>query len=194
MPFPVQRSQRIILPILTILGTAIFGITLGIYAFNKSTPQTNTGEDTDLSLQGPIGQYRPEFPLPDITGAPRHIREWDNQVVIVNFWATWCEPCRREIPVFIQLQASRSYPGLQFIGIAIDDKGAVEHYIDNLDTPVNYPMLVGNDDAITISKKYGNAIGVLPYSVIIDRSGHIAYTKFGEFHRDDLEKQIQSLL
>jgi len=194
MPFPVQRSQRIILPILTILGTAIFGITLGIYAFNKSTPQTNTGEDTDLSLQGPIGQYRPEFTLPDITGAPRHIREWDNRVVIVNFWATWCEPCRREIPVFIQLQASRSYPGLQFIGIAIDDKSAVEDYIDNLDTPVNYPMLVGNDDAITISKKYGNAIGVLPYSVIIDRSGHIAYTKFGEFHRDDLEKQIQPLL
>jgi len=194
MPFPVQRSQRIILPILTILGTAIFGITLGIYAFNKSTPQTNTGEDTDLSLQGPIGQYRPEFTLPDITGAPRHIREWDNQVVIVNFWATWCEPCRREIPVFIQLQASRSYPGLQFIGIAIDDKSAVEDYIDNLETPVNYPMLVGNDDAITISKKYGNAIGVLPYSVIIDRSGHIAYTKFGEFHRDDLEKQIQPLL
>ena len=194
MPFPVQRSQRIILPILTILGTAIFGITLGIYAFNKSTPQTNTGEDTDLSLQGPIGQYRPEFTLPDITGAPRHIREWDNRVVIVNFWATWCEPCRREIPVFIQLQASRSYPGLQFIGIAIDDKSAVEDYIDNLETPVNYPMLVGNDDAITISKKYGNAIGVLPYSVIIDRSGHIAYTKFGEFHRDDLEKQIQPLL
>ncbi|HEY4732496.1 MAG TPA: TlpA disulfide reductase family protein [Gammaproteobacteria bacterium] len=194
MPFPVQRSQRIILPILTILGTAIFGITLGIYAFNKSTPQTNTGEDTDLSLQGPISQYRPEFTLPDITGAPRHIREWDNRVVIVNFWATWCEPCRREIPVFIQLQASRSYPGLQFIGIAIDDKSAVEDYIDNLETPVNYPMLVGNDDAITISKKYGNAIGVLPYSVIIDRSGHIAYTKFGEFHRDDLEKQIQPLL
>lgn len=163
--------------------------------YSKNKQPINDDDAPVILLHNPaIGQHRPEFVLPDMSGTPRNIKEWDKQILIVNFWATWCKPCRREIPVFTQLQKSKGQLGLQFIGIAIDEKPAVSKFISELGTPVNYPMLVGEDDAITIAKKYGNEFGILPYSVIIDRAGQIAFIQYGEFSRSKVEQQINALL
>ena len=189
---PISQGKRLqfILAIVVII-VAFFG-TYTIFHTDKQQ-QGNT-ENHSTTLHSPIGQYRPEFVLPDITGKPHNIDEWDAQVLIVNFWATWCKPCRREIPMFTQLQTTKGKYGLQFIGIAIDEQSAVNNFISNLGVPVNYPMLVGEDDAINIAKRYGNEVGILPYSVIIDRDGRIAYIQYGEFSREEIEQQINPLL
>jgi len=183
------RRLQLFLGILAIL----IAILLGGYTLYKYWQHANTAEPAP-PLQSTIGHERPLFVLSDITGRPHNINEWDNHVVIINFWATWCKPCRREIPMFTQLQAARGAEGLQFIGIAIDEKTAVDDFISKLEIPVNYPMLAGEDDAITIAKQFGNEFGVLPYSVIIDRNRRIAFIQFGEFPKNEIEQQIDALL
>ena len=141
-----------------------------------------------------IGQKRPDFSLPDRLGFPYNISEWDGKVIILNFWATWCRPCRKEMPMFYQFQQDHQKRGLQFIGIAIDDKAAVDVFFKQTGISVNYPILIGNDEAIPIAKDYGNEFGVLPYSVIIDRQGLIRYLHYGEISREQIEEKIAALL
>lgn len=139
-----------------------------------------------------IGKMRPDFSLPDVEGITHPISEWDGKVLVINFWATWCPPCRKETPAFVALQEKYGAHGLQFIGVAIDEKDPV---IDFMDTyGVNYPMLLGELDAIEIGKQYGNRFGALPYTVVIDRTGKIAFVIRGEFTSENAEAQIKPLL
>ena len=148
---------------------------------------------TKISAAGTmVGKQRPEFRLPDTTGKIRNINEWDGKVLVVNFWATWCPPCRREIPMFIDLQDHYADQGLQFIGVAIDKPDKVLDFIDTMG--INYPILVGESDATSITKQYGNRFGALPYTVVINRSGRIVYRKRGEIDREQALGAILPLL
>lgn len=133
-----------------------------------------------------------EFTLNDLDGNQHNIHEWDGHVLVLNFWATWCPPCRRETPMFVELQDKYGAKGLQFVGIAIDNKDKVTDFMDTFG--VNYPMLIGTDDAIQVSKSFGNRFGALPYTVIIDRNGIIQRIQRGELTRSVAEKTIQALL
>jgi len=143
---------------------------------------------------GPLDQKRPDFTLPDRIGIPHKISEWDGKVIVLNFWATWCRPCRKEMPMFYQLQQDYQDKGLQFVGIAIDDRAAVDAFFEQTGIKVNYPILIGDDEAITIAKDYGNEFGVLPYSAIIDRHGLVRYLHYGEISREQIEEQIAVLI
>jgi len=138
------------------------------------------------------GQPRPAFVLPDLQGAPRDVKVWDGKVLVLNFWATWCPPCRDEIPGFIELQTNYGDRGLQIVGVAIDELRATTEYAMTMG--INYPLLVGDSDAIEVAKSYGNHIGALPYTVVIDRSGRIAFVKHGELSKEEAEKAIRALL
>jgi peroxiredoxin len=94
--------------------------------------------------------------------------------------------------MFVDLQEQWGPQGLQFVGVAIDEINKVQEFMDTYG--VNYPMLIGVDDAIEIAKAYGNRFGALPYTVIIDRNGHIAHVQRGELERDVAEKTIKNLL
>lgn len=135
---------------------------------------------------------RPDFTLNDLKNAPHQIGEWDGKVLVVNFWATWCPPCRKEIPQFIALQQEFGTRGLQFLGIAIDDPQAVGEFVQSLQ--LNYPILVGEQDAIDVAKTYGNLIGALPYTVVVDRKGTIVLTHQGELSGHQLEQVILRLI
>ena len=141
---------------------------------------------------GANSTQRPEFTLTDLQNRPRRVGEWDGKVLVVNFWATWCSPCRKEIPQFIALQQEFGTRGLQFLGIAIDDPGAVREFVQSLQ--VNYPVLVGEQDAIDVAKAYGNLIGALPYTVVVDRKGAIVLTHQGEVSGHQLEQVIARLI
>ncbi len=139
-----------------------------------------------------VGSRRPDFRLRDLGGTVRDVKEWDGQVLAINFWATWCPPCRREIPDFIALQNELGERGLQFVGIAIDDREAVAEFVDALG--VNYPTLVGQADAMEVGRSLGNTFGALPYTVVVDRQGVMVFAKRGELSRAQAEEVILPLL
>lgn len=182
-----------------ILSVLLISITLG--ACDQTPSLSDNGNDIDTSAAAPpstiagngvIGKQRPDFSLQDIEDKLRSVNEWNGKVLVINFWATWCPPCRKEMPAFIELQDQYGKQGLQFIGIAIDDKDKVTDFSDTYG--VNYPMLLGTLEAIKLGKQYGNSFGALPYTVIVGRDGKIAYTVRGEFQKATAEAEIKKLL
>jgi peroxiredoxin len=134
----------------------------------------------------------PAFNLPDINGQYHHASEWQGKVLVINFWATWCPPCVKEMPLFVQLQEKYSAQGVQFIGIGIDRLEAIKAFAKRIG--VNYPILVGEQDAIALAESLGNSQGGLPFTVIVDRTGRIARHQLGEVKGDYLEAVLTELL
>ena len=139
-----------------------------------------------------IGTIRPAFELIDTNEKLRNIDEWNGKVLLVNFWATWCPPCKKEMPAFIELQEQYSNQGFQVIGLAIDDIDSVKDFVDTLG--VNYPALIADYSGIELSREYGNNIGALPFSVFVGRDGKILSTKTGELSKKQVEDIILPLI
>lgn len=172
-----------------LLGAALIGVlaalaTVGVHQYLKPAAGERTAPH--------VAQRLPAFTLPDLEGRERHPEEWAGKVLVVNFWATWCPPCLREIPAFTQLQASYGERGVQFIGIAIDDADKVRAFARR--QPLNYPILLGDMQGDALSRQLGNRIGSLPYTVVVDAKGEVRDKRFGEYERDDLEKVLIALV
>ncbi len=140
--------------------------------------------------QEPEPLRRPDFTLRDLDGTPRSIAEWDGQVVLINFWAPWCKPCREEIPMLIELQREFGARGLQVLGPAIDDLEPVRRFADDLQ--INYPVFADLMPTLAVQEAFGDTR--LPYSVLIDRQGQIVFRKAGELKRAEIEPHLQPLL
>lgn len=147
-----------------------------------------------LSTAEPIEVIMPalEFSLPDLNGKQRSITEWQGKIRIINFWATWCPPCLKEIPEFIKLQNQFDDKGIQFIGIAIEDKQAVEEYLNTIN--INYPILIGGDEAINLSHQLGNIVNAVPFSLIINKQGQIIHRQPGELSKEKILEVISPIL
>jgi thiol-disulfide isomerase/thioredoxin len=130
--------------------------------------------------------------LPDLDDKNQALAQWRGKVMVVNFWASWCEPCRKEIPEFIQLQEKFGDKGLVFIGIAVDQKERAAAFSKNIG--INYPVLVGDMKAMMLAEAAGNRQGALPFTVVIDRTGKITGTKLGSLSRSKLESMFEPLL
>lgn len=130
--------------------------------------------------------------FPDLDGKEQPLKQWRGKVMVLNFWAPWCPPCRAEIPDFIQLQDKYRQRGVIFVGVAIDEAQNVQSFVD--ETGVNYPILLGGMKGVDLSSKVGNRMGGLPYTVVIDRSGKIVVTHVGGLSRAELEGMLQRLL
>ncbi len=130
--------------------------------------------------------------LPDTEGRTRALEQWRGKVLVVNFWATWCTPCREEIPAFIKVQDKWGTRGLQIIGIAIDDNDKVRPYAAEL--KINYPILVAGLDGIELARQAGNRLGGLPFTVVFDRQGGAVHSQLGGVTQQKLEALIQPLL
>jgi thiol-disulfide isomerase/thioredoxin len=130
--------------------------------------------------------------LPDLNNRPQGVEQWKGKVLVVNFWATWCAPCREEIPLFVKLQEKYAGRGLQFVGIAIDQPEKVRPFAAEFG--MNFPILIGDADTIDLGKKLGNRAGVLPYTLIVGRDGKIVSTEIGAVKEAKLEALLGSLL
>ena len=138
------------------------------------------------------GTGLPALILPDLNGTLQAITQWQGKILVANYWATWCPPCREEMPAFSRLQTKYSSNGVQFVGISIDSAYKVREF--QKATPVNYPLLIGNMEAIESSVRLGNAAQALPFTAIFDRSGQLSSVKLGRLSESDLEQRLQALL
>lgn len=184
-----SKLHTVFLVVLLCVAAAAVG-----FAISSRLQQNKLEDQYSLTKtrKAPDNVQRPAFQLTDLEGKLRNINEWDGKVILLNFWATWCPPCRKEIPAFIDLQEKYGPSGFQVIGVAIDQPSLVEAYSDGMG--INYPLLVGNDDAINVGTEYGNRLGLLPYSVIINHEGMIRFIKKGEVTREEVEEMIIPLL
>ena len=130
--------------------------------------------------------------LPDAAGEQATLAQWKGKVLVVNFWATWCEPCKEEMPRFIKLQEEFGPKGLQFVGVAIDQPEKVRAFAK--DIGLNYPTLVGGYGVIELSKTLGNRVGALPFTVVLDRAGGLVHTQLGPLKDSQLQSIISQLI
>ncbi len=151
-----------------------------------------TGQLASTPSESVIGAPRPDYQLGDSNGEFVSANEFDGQVVLVNFWATWCKPCREEMPMLSSLQHDYMGRGLQIVGIALDDVQSAREFA--LEIGVQYPILVGSTDVMVTVHQYGNRTGTLPYSVLIDRQGIIRWSHLGVLERDMLVEKIAEFL
>lgn len=178
-----------------VLATILAGaISIGFAIFGQQW----LGDGKTLNIRMPnFGQMDndqlhslPDFRLPDLEGREVPSTEWAGKVVVLNFWATWCPPCLREMPIFAEAQST--YGHLQVVGIAIDAVDDVAQLLSQ--HPVNYPILIGGTEAIEMSRRLGNRLQGLPFTVIFDSQGKRTHTQIGEVTRASLERQIAPLL
>ncbi len=192
-------KRLVIRPLWLLLALLVVAISVVTYnaVYQKGLQQAAervSRTDVTDAASGLIGQRRPDFSLPDTDGLPRTADEWNGKVLVVNFWADNCLPCRREIPAFIHIQRDLAERGVQFVGIAINERDAVRTFASEMGIEFNYPILTGESDAIEVARSYGNEIGILPYTVVIDSAGIVAQAQFGEVQADELQAMLAPLI
>ena len=160
-----------------ILGLAIAVVVLAVGYFFGVIKQQDV--DTDS------GQINVSFKLSDLDGVEHDFAEWDGQHRILNFWATWCAPCRREIPLLKAFQDQHGADGFQVIGIAVEFPEPVIAYAKTAD--FNYPILVGEQDAMAVAEMSGISFVGLPFTMIVARDGELVSAHMGEIHQEYLD-------
>jgi len=134
----------------------------------------------------------PDFNLPDVSGKLHNISEWQGKILIINFWATWCPPCLKEIPELVALQKQYSTKGLQVIGVAIDDQNSVEEFL--VSNKINYPILIAGVTGIALAQQLGNTVDAVPFTVVVNQQGQIIHQHPGEFSTEQIMEIITPLL
>jgi thiol-disulfide isomerase/thioredoxin len=168
---------------LALAGVLLGAAVGGIYNWLQHRPETH----------GPasLGSL-PEFTLPNIDGTQWRAEEWRGKILVVNFWASWCPPCRKEMPLFVRLQEELGPSGVLFVGVAIDDPRAVRDFIDT--HGIEFPILLGQEKGIELARRLGNRMEALPYTVVADRNGRLVLRQAGELTEESLRPLLEKLL
>lgn len=130
--------------------------------------------------------------FPDLDGQARRLLDWKGRVTVTNFWATWCAPCLEEIPLLVSLREKYRSRGVEILGIGIDHPTKIREFAANY--RISYPLLIGDARALEVMRQLGNQAGVLPYTVVLDRSGAIVHRKLGAFQEGELDGILAPLL
>ncbi len=179
-----------------ILTSCMLAIASLVFAAGAIMSQegVDAGESTsrfDL-VEGDV--RRPDFTLTDMEGQPRSMDEWDGKVVLVDFWASWCIPCRHEMPLFNELREKYGEQGFEVLGVAADEVEKVEEFL--AEVQVDFPIVYGEMfDVMDLSAEYGNSFGGLPFSTFVGRDGTMRYVqKPGEMTYEEAEEVLLRLL
>ncbi len=164
-----------------ILGGAVAAV-IGFFAIGTFVSKTEPASKTLQTLA--------PFSLPTSSGDAFSSEQLAGRTVLINFWATWCQPCRKEIPLLIAAQALNQR-SLTVVGIAVDEPDPVRRFEDEVG--LDYTSLVGKTEALALMEHYGNP-GHLPFTLVFDREGRLRYTKTGEIRSKDLDRWLADLL
>ena len=127
-----------------------------------------------------VPQRRPDIALKDLDGRVHSLGEWDGKALVINFWATWCAPCRREIPLLNKIRADGVDKGLEVVGIAVDFPDDVRAFTK--DFPIGYPLLIGEEDGLEAARAFGVETMAFPFTAFTDAKGRIITVHLGELH------------
>lgn len=129
--------------------------------------------------------------LPDPAGQPQSLAQYRGKVTVVNFWASWCAPCVKEIPALSALQRRYANKGVRFVGIGVDSARNVSQFLSKL--TIGYPVYVAGFGGADLARQFGNQAGGLPFTVVIDKAGHVRYLKLGEIDATRLSTELDAL-
>ena len=179
-----MKNSKLIIAIAAIALIAGVVVARFVHVDNATPPTAQNHNAMPTEMVG--------FSLPDTDGKMHDINEWRGKIVVLNFWATWCPPCRAEVPLFVDTQEKFRKEGLVIVGVAIDKKQDVANFIDSYF--INYPVLVSEEDNTELMASYGNRIATLPYSVVMDRKGKVIETHAGANKKDQLYDVLNRIL
>jgi cytochrome c biogenesis protein CcmG/thiol:disulfide interchange protein DsbE len=165
----------------------VVGLSAAYFVFRKNEARPGSSAEIPSSGGNAVASA-PGFTLTDLEGRPVSLSDFRGKVVVLDFWATWCPPCKREIPDFVGLQSTYGSRGVQIVGIALDEPARTKAFA--VANRMNYPVLLGNEE---VSSQYGGISGI-PTTFVLDRNGKIFRRYIGFRPRDVFEADIRQLL
>jgi len=170
-----------------VLGLALLALMLAL-ALSQLLGAPGKSDETATPRVTPLF----DLVLADLQGKPQNLGQWRGKLLVVNYWATWCLPCREEMPGFSRLQDKYRDKGVQFVGISIDTPDKIYEFQKT--TPVTYPLLIGDIGVMENSAALGNTRQALPFTAVFDHQGKLVLTKLGRLPEADLERQLIELI
>jgi len=159
----------------TLLGALALGI--GVWAAQKRYAPTADSNQVPTSLWA--------VPFIDTAGKPQSLAQWRGKTLVLNFWATWCAPCREEIPDLIAIRSQYTAKSVEIVGIAIDNAQAVGPYAREM--KISYPVVIGDGAALDLARALGNPSGALPYTVVMAPDGTVLMRHLGRLSKSKLQ-------
>lgn len=173
---------------LVLAGVALFSLALGAVTYHLL--QTGVERDSQPGASATIELH--SIPLTDLDGRETVFGDWRGDLLIVNFWAPWCAPCRREIPALIEIQQEFAARGVRIIGLAFDGEQPVRRFA--AEYAINYPLFLVAERAPMYIAAFGNTSGSLPFTALLDRELKPRFRHTGELSAQQLRSEIEKLL
>ena len=175
------------------VAVAAIAVAAGVLVYRYAVVPDTAKEATTAQAEQPTAaeepaampETLPDFTLGDLAGKPTSIRSWPGKSMIVNFWATWCAPCRREIPLLRELQKQHGAEGFQIVGVAVDIREDVVKYAQEIG--IDYPVLIGEQDGLDAVNKFGQGSIGFPFTVFTDNQGRIVLFHLGEIRKEQAD-------
>ena len=175
------------------VAVAAIAVAAGVLVYRYAVVPDTAKEATTAQAEQPTAaeepaampETLPDFTLGDLAGKPTSIRSWPGKSMIVNFWATWCGPCRREIPLLRELQKQHGAEGFQIVGVAVDIREDVIKYAQEIG--IDYPVLIGEQDGLDAVNKFGQGSIGFPFTVFTDNQGRIVLFHLGEIRKEQAD-------
>jgi thiol-disulfide isomerase/thioredoxin len=167
-------------------GIAVLAALAGSALWLATRPASHPAAVTGAIEIAPAALFAASFA--DSAGRPQSLGQFQGKVIVVNFWATWCAPCREEMPAFVRLQSRWGGRGVQFVGLANEDRDKVERF--GRDLGVNYPLWTGGEAVSELSRRLGNRLGVLPHTAILGPRGEVLDMRVGPYSEEQMEQRL----
>lgn len=173
---------------LAVVALCLISAAAGFVAFRQFAPAP---EVAPAATAAPAAT-RPDLEFRDLDGRAHKLSEWNGKLLLLNFWATWCAPCIKEIPLLVEAQKTYGARGLQVVGIAMDETAAVREFQARMH--MSYPIMIGAAEIVGAMDQLGNELGALPFSVLVAPDGRILARTAGGLERQDLDNWLKNRL